>query len=381
MKLCIAFFIATEWIFLESISKDLNMIPDNNILDTIISLTLIYALLSILVSVLLEWWNHRKKARAKFLKQAVFQLLDDPLNVNFGEIFYNHFLVDGLKFREGKRPPQYISSSLFAEVLIDILANRRLHHQPIEMTGFSDDAGKEFRLQDEAKEDDVMKRFALALEELNPSPLTDTLRSLWQKSDSKYEVLKQLLSNWFDDYMDRVSGWYKTKQRTKLMVFGFGVAIVLNVDSLHLLKVISMDDTLRGRLIAQAEKAAAEYEQQGSAQSTNVASLTNEQLIHKADSILAISNELDLPIGWNDNQAPWSWIKPKPETKALTSNGLLMYFDKRNRGEPWFVFLYFVGIAISGFSLSFGAPFWFETLVKLINIRRAGKKPEAVNTR
>lgn len=357
------------------------MIPDNNILDTIISLTLIYALLSILVSVLLEWWNHRKKARAKFLKQAVFQLLDDPLNVNFGEIFYNHFLVDGLKFREGKRPPQYISSSLFAEVLIDILANRRLHHQPIEMTGFSDDAGKEFRLQDEAKEDDVMKRFALALEELNPSPLTDTLRSLWQKSDSKYEVLKQLLSNWFDDYMDRVSGWYKTKQRTKLMVFGFGVAIVLNVDSLHLLKVISMDDTLRGRLIAQAEKAAAEYEQQGSAQSTNVASLTNEQLIHKADSILAISNELDLPIGWNDNQAPWSWIKPKPETKALTSNGLLMYFDKRNRGEPWFVFLYFVGIAISGFSLSFGAPFWFETLVKLINIRRAGKKPEAVNTR
>lgn len=358
------------------------MLPDNNILDTIISLTLIYAMLSILVSVLLEWWNHRKKARAKFLKQAVFQLLDDPLNVNFGEIFYNHFLVDGLKFREGKRPPQYISSSLFAEVLIDILANRKLHDHPIEMTGFSDDIGKEFRLRGGANDDDVMKRFALALEELNPSPLTDTLRSLWQKSDSKYEVLKQLFSNWFDDYMDRVSGWYKTKQRTKLLVFGFSVAIVLNVDSLHLLKVISMDDTLRGRLIAQAEKAAAEYEQQlDSSKGMKEDGLTNEELIHKADSILAISNELDLPIGWNDNQAPWSWIKPKSETSALTSNGLLMYLDKRNRGEPWFVFLYVVGIAISGFSLSFGAPFWFETLVKLINIRRAGRKPEAVNTR
>lgn len=358
------------------------MIPHNNILDTIISLTLIYAMLSILVSVLLEWWNHRQKTRAKFLKQAVFQLLDDPLNVNFGEIFYNHFLIDGLKFREGKRPPQYISSKLFAEVLIDIMANRKLHDHPIELTGFSDDTGKEFRLQDGVKDDEVMNRFAFALEELNPSPLTDTLRSFWQKSNGQYDGLKELLSNWFDDYMDRVSGWYKTKQRTKLLVFGFSVAIALNVDSLHLLKVISTDDALRSRLISQAEKAAAEYEQQHDpSKGTNVEGLTDEELKHKADSILAIANELDLPIGWNENEAPWSWFKPKTATTILTSNGLLVYLNKRNRGETWFVFLYFVGIAISGFSLSFGAPFWFETLVKLINIRRAGKKPEAVNTR
>lgn len=358
------------------------MLPNNNILDTIISLTLIYALLSILVSILLEWWNHRQKARAKFLRQAVFQLLDDPLNLNFGEMFYNHFLVDGLKFREGKRPPQYISSKLFAEVLIDIIANRKLHDHPIVMTGFSDDAGKEYRLQHNVKVDDVIIRFSRALEELKPSPLTDTLQSLWQKSGGQYEVLKGLLSNWFDDYMDRVSGWYKTQQRKKLLVFGFTVAIVLNVDSLHLLKVISMDDALRSRLITQAEKQASGYEQQSDSAGNGIRvdGLTQEKLVFKADSILAITNELDLPIGWNEHQAPWSWLKPKSERAALTSSGLLMYLDKRNRGEGWYVLLYVVGIVISGVSLSFGAPFWFETLVKLINIRRAGKKPEAVNT-
>jgi hypothetical protein len=38
---------------------------------------------------------------------------------------------------------------------------------------------------------------------------------------------------------------------------------------------------------------------------------------------------------------------------------------------------YFVGIAITGIALSTGAPFWFDILLKLVNIRRAGGKPAA----
>ena len=67
------------------------MLPDNNILDIIISLVLIYALLSILVSILTEWVNKWQKTRAAFLKKSIFQMLDDPLNVNFGELFDNHY--------------------------------------------------------------------------------------------------------------------------------------------------------------------------------------------------------------------------------------------------------------------------------------------------
>jgi hypothetical protein len=58
-------------------------------------------------------------------------------------------------------------------------------------------------------------------------------------------------------------------------------------------------------------------------------------------------------------------------------SGVMMYMRDRNAsagGGNWFRYL--VGILISGFSLSFGAPFWFDLLVKLVNIRRSGKRPE-----
>ena len=119
------------------------MLPDNNILDIIISLVLIYALLSILVSILTEWFNKRQKTRGAFLKKSIFQLLNDPLNVNFGELFYNHYLIDGLRNKTKKRNPQYISSKLFAEVIIDVIANRKLHDHSIKITGIDEAGGKQ----------------------------------------------------------------------------------------------------------------------------------------------------------------------------------------------------------------------------------------------
>ncbi|MBP9081204.1 MAG: hypothetical protein KBF80_13235 [Flavobacteriales bacterium] len=58
-------------------------------LDTIIALVLVYALLSILVSILLEAWNKRTKERGVFLQRVVYRLLDDPLNRNFGYLIYH----------------------------------------------------------------------------------------------------------------------------------------------------------------------------------------------------------------------------------------------------------------------------------------------------
>src|SRR5258706_13836554 len=100
------------------------MLPDNTILDLIISLVLIYALLSILVSILTEWVSQMLKTRSKHLKRSILLLLNDPLNVHFGELFYSHYLIAGLYYRgKRKRAPQYISSKLFADVLIDLIVH------------------------------------------------------------------------------------------------------------------------------------------------------------------------------------------------------------------------------------------------------------------
>ncbi len=415
-------------------------IPGNKILDLLISVVLIYALLSLLVSVLLEWWNHFRKARAIQLKLSILQLLNDPLNLQFGELFYSHFLIDGMQNKAEKRPPQYISSMLFADVLMDIIGNRVLHDYPVELIGESSSQGKQYKLGAKAEGLTTLQRFKYGLDQLRPSPLTDTLQSFFLKCEGNQENLKKMLAAWFDDYMDRASGWFKSQQRNKLFFFGFLVAIALNVDTLHLVRVISLDDTLRNNLVEAAGKITDQYSILSDSAKLKTDSL--EKIVKKvfpkvslngedgrkhvkrlvdslgknkdsasiehftkitswlkadsadleyeqrADRILNVATSLNIPIGWDGNSAPKSWWShPTPlnhhpkQIKAAKQNQLLNYLDNRNQGGFWNVVKYVLGILITGFSLSFGAPFWFDVLVKLVNIRRAGKKPEATNVK
>lgn len=403
------------------------MLPDNNILDIIISLVLIYALLSILVSILTEWVNQRAKTRSLFLKNAIFKLLSDPLNVQFGELFYNHYLITGLYNKERKRLPQYISSKLFAEVIIDVIANRTQHDSPIQLISQDNVSGKQYALSEKKESATILGRFGEGLALLKPSPLSDTLKSFWDKSKD-LEEFKANLSFWYDDYMDRVSGWFKYDQRWKLLILGFVVAVVLNVDTLHLLKVISLDDKLRNNLVSTAEKVADNYQALSDTAKKNNSDLMkafslampdssrtdsvkmkhvgeilieknperyqqvvkllrlNDSLgttyMYKADSVLGIAASLNIPIGWDGSSAPLSW-KPfdKSKKEVPHGKGILAYSEKRNTFSWGNFFYYLLGISISGIALSFGAPFWFDALVKLINIRKAGKKPEATNTK
>jgi hypothetical protein len=406
---------------------------DNTILDTIISLVLIYALLSLLVSVLLEWWNQFRKTRSKFLKKVVLQLLNDPLNTHFGEHFYNHYLIRGLYSKELKKLPQYISSRLFAEVLIDIIANLKQHDQSVKAVMQGSVSAKTYTTEGDAPPATVIERFNASLEKLNDSPFVDTIRSFWDKSGGDYDKLKILLSTWFDDHMDQISGWYKQQMRNKLIFFGFAVTIGLNVDSLHLVRIISLDSKLRNDLVLTAENVSDQYDQladstKNSTQElekivtrvTGVSSvrdedgnlytkkhifdmlkpsttdsidyraiidrlITGDSLSRKyqeqANHILDLATSLNIPIGWDSSAVPISWFNHRKsivrsEVKDTKNIGIVRYLNKRNTPTFANIVLYIVGIIISGFSLSVGAPFWFETLVKLVNIRRTGRRPE-----
>src|SRR5258706_5333399 len=136
-------------------------LPNNNILDIIISLTLIYALLSVLVSIALEAWSQYTMARGKQLKEAIHQLLNDSLNFHYGELFYNHFLINGLR-SDAKRLPQYISSNLFAEVFIDIIADQVQHDRPVKLASLDSAQGKQYDAG-EAPPQRVWDRFVIAI--------------------------------------------------------------------------------------------------------------------------------------------------------------------------------------------------------------------------
>lgn len=401
---------------------------NNNILLILISLVFIYAVLSILVSILTEWWNSYFKERGLFLKDSIYKLLKDPLNKDYGYLFYNHVTIAGLKSAPD-RDPHYISGTMFAEALIDIIAQQVVNNQKVKMV-INSDGTREYQMESNPIPSDIMERFQLGVSGMNTSPFADLMQSFIDKARSsitenknQYDLLKSQIEKWYNDYMDRVSGWYKTKQRKKFIIAGFAVAIALNVDSLHLLKVLSMDGDLRTRLVASAEQTVDNMKRDSSALNSSsdmmktvfikqdslqksrtfridtanvqkflcqfnkldstrrINNFIAMKNIKKLDSALYLVSELNIPIGWSGGSAPLSWFRSSGEKATILSSaqnpGLASYLNARNNHpDGWDVFKYFIGIIVSGISLSFGAPFWFDILAKFVNIRRSGKIPD-----
>jgi hypothetical protein len=123
---------------------------------------------------------------------------------------------------------------------------------------------------------------------------------------------------------------------------GLILAITLNVDSLELTGRLYRDPAVRASLATEAQ-AAAQKVQPG----VDPAQITQQVL----------QQSLALPplLG--------NW----PETP-----------DKNNPGFWWLFKI--LGILLTGLAVSLGAPFWFDTLGKLVSLRGAGPKPVSSST-
>ncbi len=386
-------------------------------IEILIALILVYAILSIIVSILLEWWNSKKKTRGKMLRQAIFQMLDDPLNLNYGYLLINHPLVSSMKNKAEDRPFQYLDSGIFADALIDIIGDQADKGIPVNLSA------KAAKKKSKSIELSAIESFGQGLQQMNSSPFQKMLLSLNSKSKGNYAKLKKSIEEWYDSNMERATGWYKRKQKKSLVFFGFLVAILLNVDSIHLFKVISMNDNLRNNLVTVAEGVAEKYEtmepekkqdideqiglissslksidslsvdsntlyllQEGRYSMNNLAKQlklsdsVSEANLKKANEIMNISAQLGLPLGWSSEIAPISWFAHKDSTAVLSANKnkLVKYMHNRNNldQDNWYIIpFWIIGIIITAFMLSFGATFWFDLLVKFVNIRKAGLKP------
>jgi hypothetical protein len=220
-----------------------------------------------------------------------------------------------------------------------------------------------------------------------------------------------MLEGWYNDQMERTTGWYKKRIRGRLFIIGLLIALALNVDSIHVFQSLYRMPALRATLVPIAEKLADNYavadSSLSSIQRANVAvdSLRTKLIAVKYDSsqLVIINNiiqglvkidslskrdssgvdslkirvkrqadlfsSLGLPIGWMENRAPLSWFN-KHEGEAKD------YFDRYERFSWSNLFSYILGILITAMALQFGAPFWFDLLMKVVNMRRAGIKPD-----
>lgn len=142
--------------------------------------------------------------------------------------------------------------------------------------------------------------------------------------------LQASMEKWFNDAMDRLSGWYK--RRVKLILLGLAVAVTVgfNVSTVRVAEELWRQPELRAAVTAQAQQ-------------TTATTATTTPSVQKS-----LQDAATLPVGWgvaNRRFDHWQWL--------------------------WMI----VGWVLTGGALTMGAPFWFDLLTRFNSLRSTGPPP------
>jgi hypothetical protein len=202
---------------------------------------------------------------------------------------------------------------------------------------------------------DPLKNIQEGLKNLPEGDTKETLLVLADKArrevasvEHQAEAFRRNLEGWFNSAMERVGGWYKRWTQRVLLGLAITVVAVSNADTIMLIEWLSKDNTLRASLAAAAQEAVKVPAPSGS----GVADL---------QQVLRSTENIELPVGWSLERDDPRYFR------FLESEWSLHY-------ARW-VFYKLFGLMISVLAVSLGAPFWFDTLSKFVNVRSSGTPP------
>jgi hypothetical protein len=172
------------------------------------------------------------------------------------------------------------------------------------------------------------------------------------------DAFRAKLEHWYDDTMDRLSGWYKRRVQRWIVVYSAVLAVLFNVDTVNM-----VDGLWRSPM-----------EQTAAAQAAATAAGKDVGAI---DTSLSALRGLAAPIGWSFSPA----AAPAAPAAHSGSSPSPAASDPRRLPTGWGAWLLKVlGLALTILALSFGAPFWFDVLGKLARVRNTGPRPAPEGT-
>jgi len=311
-------------------------------------------------------------------------------------VFYEQPGIKYIGLSNWYKRPSFIKPENFAKTISDILINN------------CNDT-----VDDSTKITNTLKNNIIATKQGFISIDTETLNyllSLWRDARQDVDKFKLLLSNWFLETMDRLSGSYKRRTQINVFLIGFAIAFAFNVDAISITNKLSKDDKARAELAQMASTYIQNKDKNNISQDKNdtsnaqtldtmtaevqkVFSLLRED-VNASNSLLAIG--WDIPENFNKSIKIDSIIKsnvllktkkrrpkinvcqqciqeiynkkPKPvkEETELTTIERLKYVKcvaTKNKS--------LIGILITAIAISLGAPFWFDLLGKFMKMRSA----------
>src|SRR5215470_11258328 len=115
--------------------------------------------------------------------------------------------TEGRLWPQRRTLPAYISGESFAEAVIDLVV--------------PDAAGQT-----------TMDTIAENVKKLPDGPLKSSLQALIKNAQGDIGKFRTAVENWYNDHMDRVSGWYKRNAAKITLVAGAIVIVLLNINAL-----------------------------------------------------------------------------------------------------------------------------------------------------
>ena len=230
------------------------------------------------------------------------------------------------------------------------------------------------------------------------------------------ETFTKKLEEWFDDTMNRVSGWYKRQTQAILFLIGLILAITFNVDVVSITKKLSKSDNLRQQVVQSAIAYSSQHPKQkndtnnlpAAADSTDYAYRKNvDAKFAKVDTMLNTDIKdmtMLMALGWSDygraadsaavikkykDEFDQAMVKLQADTSAKKCSNLdacRSFALKSLYDNHWIVLkvgyvlsssvhaVKFLGFLLLAFAVCLGAPFWFDSLNKIINLRGSGRQ-------
>jgi hypothetical protein len=266
------------------------------VLEVVIGLAFCYASVALTVTTLQEALSAVFRLRAGMLRACLQRMLHDPAFTGIARALYAHPLISTRTDLTDPHAPQhpgpsYIEPANFAIALIDAIRG----------------GGAALDSAIAAVPDPQLRR---------------TLNTLYAQTGGDVQRFQAALGGWFDSTMARLSGAYKRRQLLVSFLLALLLAILLNIDSIHLFQTLWRQPALAAGVHA----------------------------VPAALDAKLVNDLATLPIGWT------SFPPVLDGAFALQVTGWL----------------------ITASTTLFGAPFWFDILQRAINLRSTGAKPAPV---
>lgn len=436
------------------------MLFNSVILEVAIGIFFIYLVTSLLCSGISELITGIFNLRARRLKQGIHNLLKDESNQDLIKSFYDSKLIQGLftpsfmdiiLYRRENSEPSYIPANIFARVLRDVLTSEgeeltkdwnevwtylksqqalgTLTAPQKELLGVLNTAGLD---QNKVNRLSILKKqlddARTALRTFSEQPvvpeiaptgkflldqvaqLEKSVQQVEREISNAMERAQLYVEDYFNQAMERVSGWYK--RNVQVILFGIAavITLVLNVDSLYIIDMLMQAPTTRAALLQMAAEHVAEANVPSEATPPAVDAASQPVLPETTPQIIATPQAVVTPqigatlqpeaappaeteppigratlgtfdeieaaglnLGWDHCVVPLiveQRLDPMLKQGECTNN-LLRSTDSFNM---WWA-KKFIGLLLTIIAASLGAPFWFDLLNKAVNLRLTGQKP------